>query len=99
MTAHGYAGSYWIFGHDRCAGDAGHCNPEWGEAEDALDYRRSHHAVPHTVAVEITDALRTAGRSSDRIRLTGVAVRADGPGTGESRPLIRFDHVRLVSYA
>ncbi len=54
---HGYAGSYWIFGHDRCAGDPGHCDPTWGDAQDAIDLRRRHHAEPQTIAVEITDAL------------------------------------------
>lgn len=96
---HGYAGSYWVFGHDRCAGDARHCDPSWGEADDAFDYRRAHHALPHTMTVEITDAVAAEAQQTDRIRLTVVAVRADVAGANEQRPLIRFDQVRLVTYA
>lgn len=96
---HRYAGSYWVFGHDRCAGDDGHCDPEWGEADDALDYRRVHHSHPHTITMQVSDAVRRIAASTDRVRLTVVAVRAKGLGADENRPLIEFDHVRLVIYA
>ncbi len=96
---HGYAGSYWVFGHDRCAGDAGHCDPEWGEAEDAIDLRREHHAHPHTITVPVTEAVRRAAGETDRIRLTVVAIRAEGVDAHDQRPLIEFDQVRLVAYA
>lgn len=96
---HGYAGSYWVFGHDRCAGDAGHCDPSWGDADDALDYRRQHHALPHTMTVDISAAAAAVAQATDRVRLTVVAVRASSTSADEHRPLIRFDQVRLVIYA
>jgi len=94
---HGYAGSYWVFGHAECYGDPGHCDPDWGAAEDVLDFRRPHHMLPEAASVEVTHALRSIGGLADGIVLAVVAVRAAGYGE-DDRPPLRFDHVRLLTY-
>ena len=95
---HGYAGSYWVFGHENCYGDPGHCDPEWGAAEDVLDLRRPHHLLPETAVIDVTDALRDIPGLAEGITVTVVAVRT-APSGDESRPPLRFDHLRLLTYA
>ena len=94
---HGYAGSFWIFGHDGCAGDEGHCEPDWGVREDAIDFTRPHHLLPEPIAVTITEALYTLPGLADGVRLTVVAVRPGGESESDKPPL-KFDEVRLVTY-
>jgi hypothetical protein len=94
---HGYAGSYWVFGHENCYGDPGHCDPDWGAAEDVVDFRRPHHLLPETALVDVTDALRNIAGLADGITVTVVAVRTTGYGD-EDRPPLRFDHLRLLTY-
>ena len=94
---HGYAGSFWVFGHDHCYGDPGHCDPDWGDNDDAVDYRRPHHMEPLTETVVVTDALRAMTDLGAAITLTVVAVRASGP-IEDTRPPMRFEHVRLLTY-
>ena len=93
--AHGYAGSFYIFGHDGCAGDAGHCNPDWSDSDDEIDFRRPHHMLPDTVAVTITEALHVIEDLADGVSVTVVAVQ---PGGDEARPPLKFEHVRLLTY-
>jgi hypothetical protein len=97
---HGYAGSFYVFGHERCVGDAGHCNPDWGAAEDALDYRRPHHMEAHDKVIKVTEALeRLAAEAATGVQLTVVAIPADVYGEDrEPRPLLRFESVRLLTY-
>ncbi|MDQ3849980.1 MAG: hypothetical protein M3296_05125 [Actinomycetota bacterium] len=96
-AAHRYAGSFWVFGHDHCYGDPGHCDPDWGAGEDAIDYRRPHHMEPLTERVEVTGALHALGDLADPVVVTVVAVRASGPVEDDREPM-RFEHIRLVTY-
>lgn len=93
---HGYAGSFWVFGHETCYGGPGHCDPDWGASEDLVDYRRAHHMIPEEEVVEVTEALRNIEGLGDGITVTVVAVRL--AAYGEHRPQLRFDHVRLLTY-
>jgi hypothetical protein len=94
---HGYAGSFWVFGHDHCYGDEGHCDPSWGENADGLDYRRPHHMEPYTETVTVSRALREIPDLGGEIGLTVVAIRVRGP-IEDDRPPMRFDQVRLLTY-
>lgn len=96
-TASGYAGSFWVFGHDHCYGDPGHCDPDWGEGEDGVDYRRAHHMEPLTETVDVTAAVRCVADPRPGITLSVVAVRASGPVEDDRAPM-RFEHVRLLTY-
>ncbi len=94
---HGYAGSYWIFGHNGCAGDPGHCDPDWGVREDVIDYTLPHHMLPESAAIEVTDALKGISGLAAGIALTVVAVRHRPPREGDKPPM-EFEQVRLVTY-
>lgn len=94
----GYAGSFHVFGHERCVGGPGHCNPDWGVSEDFIDYRRAHHMEPHEKAVEVTEALRRAAAESQAVTLTVVAIPARVEEDQEDRPLLSFEAVRLLTY-
>jgi hypothetical protein len=52
-----YAGSFHIFGHGGCFGDAGHCDVPT-EPRDPFDLRGPHQLSPATKAVIVTDALK-----------------------------------------
>lgn len=95
---HGYAGSYWVFGHEHCYGGPGHCDPDWGAAQDAVDLRRPHHLIPEAEVIDVTDALTNISGLEEGITITVVAVRAQAYEQDE-RPPLRFDHLRLLTYA
>lgn len=54
---HGYAGSFFVFGHAGCAGDEGHCDVPAGPRRP-FDLRPEHQLTPVTERVIITEALR-----------------------------------------
>ncbi len=55
-----FAGSFTVFGHSGCAGDAGHCEVPTGP-RDPFDRRPPHPLTPQTKTVIVTDALRLLG--------------------------------------
>jgi hypothetical protein len=91
----GYAGSFTVFGHGGCYGDAGHCAPE-DRTSDEFDFRPPHPLTPHTRTVTVTDALkRTTG---EQVTVNVVAVTRelkDTPATTEIPP---YERVRLLAY-
>jgi hypothetical protein len=90
-----YAGSFTIFGHAGCAGDAGHCDVP-AEPRDPFDRRPPHGLTPQTRTVVVTDALRRA--AAPELVVTVVAVRpgADGPAATDA---LQFDSFRLLTFA
>jgi tyrosinase len=91
-----YAGSFHIFGHGGCFGDAGHCDVPSGP-RDPFDLRGPHQLTPATKAVIVTDALkRVVAESADKGSIT-VTVVAVAPGHS-SNEYLRFDQLRLVTY-
>jgi hypothetical protein len=91
----GYAGSFTIFGHAGCAGDAGHCDVPAGPA-DPFDVRPPHPLTPQTKTVLITDALRRV--SDPELTITIVPVRPGRAGA-EVVDALRFDEFRLLTYS
>jgi len=89
-----YAGSFHIFGHGGCFGDAGHCDVRNGPA-DAFDLRPPHQLVPATRTVTVTDALqRIVGGGDEQLTVTVVAVV---PGASR-HDVLQFATVRLLTY-
>ena len=91
-----YAGSFHIFGHGGCFGDAGHCDVPTGP-RDPFDRRPAHQLTPATKVVIVTDALKrilASATSKTQITVTVVAV---APGK-ESSEYLQFDQLRLVTY-
>jgi hypothetical protein len=91
---HGYAGSFTVFGHGGCYGDAGHCNPEL-RTTDAFDLRPPHALTPINKTVAIGEALRRV--TGTTVVVTVVAVR---PGETAPEPAddMQFSSLRLATY-
>jgi len=89
-----YAGSFHIFGHGGCFGDAGHCDVR-AEPADAFDLRPPHQLLPATRAVIVTEALqRLVGADDEQLTVTVVAVV---PGA-DKHDVLQFETVRLLTY-
>jgi hypothetical protein len=91
-----YAGSFAIFGHQRCSGDEGHC--EVHEHARRFDDRPSHPLTRAFKRVVVTDALR---RCLDRDELSiTVVVASDPQETTESgEPLLDFQGMQITTFA
>jgi tyrosinase len=91
----GYAGSFTIFGHAGCAGDAGHCEVPKGP-RDPFDVRPPHGLTPQTRTVLITEALRRV--TETQLTVTIVPVRPGRSGA-ELVDTLKFDRFRLLTYS
>ncbi|MBV9869177.1 MAG: hypothetical protein JO214_00900 [Frankiaceae bacterium] len=98
---HGYAGSFYVFGHGGCAGDVGHCEVPSGPARPA-DFRPEHQLVPITQRVIVTDALRAAVAKRRTLKVT--IVPFIDPIDAEDLPealisdILVFDGLELLTY-
>jgi tyrosinase len=92
----GYAGSFVVFGHGGCYGDAGHCEVPPGP-RDPFDLRPPHPMTPLTKFVEITDALQRAREAGNTIEVSVVPMRA---GRLQARQVdaLSFTALRLLTF-
>jgi hypothetical protein len=88
-----YAGSFYVFGHDRCYGEEGHC--EVPEERDPFDYRLPHHLEPEVEVVTVTGAVERLVSSGKRKAAVDVIVH--GP-EGEAPKALDFSQLRLTTY-
>lgn len=89
-----YAGSFFIFGHGRCHGEAGHC--DLPIEVDPFDLRLPHHLDPGARIVTVTETVKDlveAGKAK-----TAVDVFVHGP-EGEALKALSFSRLRLLTYA
>jgi len=94
----GYAGSFTVFGHNGCFGDAGHCLPDQ-RYRDEFDLRAPHPLRPLTMTLIATAAVRRALVEPVReITVTVVAVVPDDGYPKAAGEPLRFDYVRLLTY-
>jgi len=89
-----YAGSFYVFGHDRCYGEEGHC--EVPESRDPFDLRLPHHLEPETEIVTVTAAIERQLANGKRKAIVDVIAR--GP-EGEPLEALSFSQLRLLTYA
>jgi len=91
-----YAGSFAIFGHQRCSGDEGHC--EVHEHARRFDDRPSHPLTRAFKRVVVTDALR---RCLDREELLITVVVASDPqeATEADESLLDFQGMQITTFA
>jgi len=94
--ASGYAGSFNVFGHGGCFGDAGHCDVH-GEP-DKFDPRPSHPLLPMKKVVIATKAIRTALAQSADIRVTVVPIVKSWTYKTDVQDVLKFDHINLITY-
>lgn len=90
-----FAGSFTVFGHAGCAGDAGHCEVPTGP-RDPFDRRPPHHLVPQTKTVIVTEALRRITEQQVVVSVVAVRPSAEGPVALDE---LYFDRLALVTYA
>ena len=95
----GYAGSFTVFGHNGCFGDAGHCMPDQ-RTRDEFDVRAPHPLQPLTMTVIATDAIRRAlvDPETTTVTVTVVAVVPEDDFPKAAEPAERFEYVRLLTY-
>jgi hypothetical protein len=89
-----YAGSFYVFGHGQCSGEAGHC--EVPTERDAFDRRLPHHLEPHLAILTVTDhVLGLIESGTNKAPVTVAAHAADGA----SLKALAFTRMRLLTYA
>lgn len=92
---HGYAGSYYVFGHGGCLGDVGHCDVQ---ERDPFDPRPGHPLTRARKVVIATEALREAV-NGEEITITIVpVVLSTGPKSGDDDDIVDVESVRIVTY-
>ena len=90
----GYAGSFVIFGHGGCFGDAGHCHVPT-EPRDPFDKRPPHGMTPLTKFVDVTDALQRG--AGDFLAVTVIPVVPKREHAVEEDVLF-FSDLSLLAY-
>ncbi|HEY5988681.1 MAG TPA: hypothetical protein VIV12_20220 [Streptosporangiaceae bacterium] len=94
--AHGYAGSFHVFGHGGCFGDEGHCDVA---PRRTYDPRPAHPLAPAVKVVIATGALRAAlSGSPETITVTVVPVVTSLTGKCGPDDVLSFSTVRIVTY-
>jgi hypothetical protein len=105
----GYAGSYFVFGHGGCVGDAQHCHVPEGTTH-RYDVRPRHKLTPQTRIVKVTDAWKRLNKSSaggedeslPTVQVTLVPVNGVDPKgrrLDDSSGLLVLERIALVAYA
>ncbi len=102
----GYAGSYWVFGHGGCVGDAMHCHVPEGSPH-RYDVRPPHKLTPQVRVVPVTAAWHAtepseANTRSPTLTVTLVSVNGvdpDGTRREDASELLVFERLSLVAYA
>jgi len=93
-THRAYVGSFFIFGHNGCFGDVGHCDIP---AEiDPFDLRPAHQLEPALRVLTVTDAVR--GLLERELEAAKVTVTTHTAGKTPD-DVLAFDTVRLATYA
>jgi tyrosinase len=95
-AAHGYAGSFHVFGHGGCWGDVGHCEVH---ERRAYDPRPSHPLAPMTKHVIATQALlRLLSAGATEITVTIVPVILSSSMHVDTGDVVHFERLRVVAY-
>jgi hypothetical protein len=89
-----YASSYFVFGHDRCHGDTGHC--EVPDERQPFDLRFAHHLTRGATVITVTDRVRRLIEEGNEE--AKVTVLAYGPEDSAIEAL-DFTRLRLLTYA
>jgi hypothetical protein len=92
----GYAGSFYVFGHGGCLGDAGHCEVQ-GHREP-YDFRNPHPLTLAKKRVDVTKAVQEAARTDKEATVTIVPVITAANELCDTNEVFRFEAMRLVSY-
>lgn len=93
---HGYAGSYYLFGHGGCYGDEGHCDVH---PRSPYDPRPPHGLWPTRRVVIATEAVRQAVATADSVTVTVVPViMSTTDHVSDNETLPSFQSVSVITY-
>jgi hypothetical protein len=95
--AHGYAGSFHIFGHGGCLGDVGHCEVN-EHGRDPYDFRSPHPLTPAKKRITVTEALRDVAKSSQKVTVTVVPVVTAINELCDAKNIFRCETIKIVTY-
>lgn len=93
---HGYAGSFYVFGHGGCFGDVGHCDVH---GRRTYDPRWAHPLTPAVRKVLVATAAihRLMKQGKTRMTLTVVPVITSATEHGDEN-VLKFESVKIVAY-
>ncbi|MBV9852545.1 MAG: hypothetical protein JO250_23005 [Armatimonadetes bacterium] len=92
----GYAGSFHIFGHGGCLGDAGHCDVTGPPRP--YDPRPAHPLTPAKKVVIATDAVRRALGEGPDVTVAVVPKVTSGTGRVDLEDVLKFERLAIVTY-
>ncbi len=90
-----YAGSFAIFGHQRCSGDEGHCDVH--PHARRFDDRPSHPLTRAFKRVIVTEALRRCLTTED-LTITVIAASGSDDTPQPDQPLLDFQGMQLTTF-
>ena len=102
IESNNYVGSFYVFAHGGCFGDAGHCVVK--PKNDPYDDRLSHPLTPAFKFLTITSHLNKITRHADHITVTVVPIIKREPELEKESDMIdinnvvKFEEVKLVTY-
>lgn len=96
-AANGYAGSFYVFGHGGCFGDAGHCDVP--KTRRPHDLRRPHPLTPAEIRVNITEALKAAMAKKPEVQVTVVPVVMASNDKCDLENVFKFQGYDIKTYA
>jgi hypothetical protein len=91
----GYVGSYYVFGHDGCWGDEGHCHVLPNRTYDS---RTHSHTDPVYKAVDATKAIKKCVKANTNIVVTVVPKVRGGQKMSNTKEVVRCERIRLTCY-
>jgi hypothetical protein len=94
---HGYAGSFYIFGHGGCLGDPGHCEVNEHQRE-AYDFRAPHPLTPAMKRVTVTDALREVAKTQKEVTVTVVPLVSAANEMCDTQNVFRCEGMKFLTY-
>jgi hypothetical protein len=97
---HGYVGSYGIFGHPDCLGDAGHCDMRPQRFKfDVIPYR----LAPENIAINITEKIKSMLSQTEDFTITICPIvcppiEEDGMEKIDLENVVKMDKVSIEIY-
>jgi hypothetical protein len=95
----GYAGTFHVFGHGGCFGDAGHCEVN-DRGTAPTDLRGLHPLTPIRKELTVTDALKRTLQAGDLKTVTLVPLALGRPMTADpaTEDVLRYSALKLLTY-
>jgi tyrosinase len=95
VVDNGYAGSYYIFGHGGCYGDAGHCEIK---PRRTFDSRTEHDLTPAYKSMIATEAIKKILKNTKEIVISVVPITARSARMGNVKDIVFIDKIRISCY-